>query len=957
MAILNRYLTTRIYTQDAALIRCVFVVSKSYEGDLPDNLELSDAVSSKTLNGTFLFSSAPAAPFDLEKSDLTKQADDVPSRAFIWGENCLLFYEDTVNKSFQKNLRGDIFFNIYAGATFKFADDTLSFSPSSLAFSNIQRGSFDNAYIPLTGDFAGLFCFLYGVSVKDFENAFPIGFTFGYSDKIVSITYPLASALSTKYDSVRFKVSMDFLGNASLFSFYSTDTVQPVFLSYYTTLFAESVFLTPKEGAGLQFISSPYDDARSTLVPVGDYVIGSENGSHKNGVLCGLNGTEYFIPPEDGFISFVNGFGAFAPKYPKVALSISDFTDPAGNSPLIDDYTTAWAKLCKGTKYFSEPSKSPYYAYSGKDGLLLNAPLCREIEGCEIFPLVPISTEGGVSYENSVICTARGAAFAKTPALYSSKNGVSSVASPTGYILKLDGGNVREIILSKEIAFANPSSELVSAFNTNSLFLVCANQTAFSGNFGTEISGFNFSFSIGNESKYNDYKNILIVKSAKGKIYDPDNAGASLCGNVSLWTNAKTFSAPNSDTSQTANLAVFLQNYFTRQNDKDAFLSSIITDENWSGFIFVNVPILAENFPEELRTSVSESGATLDYFGAAHIPLKVENSQPVQSDTAKYFGFVSSQKDGYAGKVMPPTKSGEFEFTPLELKAVFRGNALVSFESAAQLVIIQFLGIKPQNLYGAVLMKGAYIKAEDGSYSYQLRTDSANTLTFKNLALDKVLLKSVVLASSTNGNVFNISGEISFSKNEVDAWSYDSLSFSGYRLNQTGKVFSENLLALTLDIKNSVLRENSLFRAFGMSPSGFITLEGEIKGYDKIICDFLGGAGDGTRYAVTVPVNLGGAGELSGNTPITATLIFGFDENGTFAVLSLPKTLNIENVINITTGLAELKHDALTKRFSLYIYEVALNAFGLLKLPSTGAISLGMFGQDNDKPGWFAIYK
>jgi hypothetical protein len=925
---------------------------------------MADAVNSAEFGGSFLFSTVPSDAFDLQKdaSALTARADEKDGRALIWGEYRLSFSNGAVNEAFNRPVRNDVYFSVNPGTSFVFdGSGSLSFTALHMGFSNMQdQDAVGNVSIPLRGDASGLFLFLYSPEPKLFTRMFPVGFDFGYpeNENPASVSYPFASSLSVSSDYVKFKVSMDFCQNASEFAFYDTDKVKPLFLTYYLTVFGENLLLAPKEGASLKFVPNAYPNAASAFAPAGDYVIHTDNGSHKNGVLCGLNGTEYFIPPESGLISFEDDHSAFAPKYPPSPLSIDDFVNASGKIPLTDIYKSSWVKFASGTKYFSHPSKSPYYGRSQNGGILAAAPLCRVIGAdCPAFALVPVSGANsvGIDYESAVISAARGAVLGDAKnAVSLFSDGLSSVAAPTGYILKISGGNVSEIILSDEISFKNPAPQLVSAFNTSGMFLVASNNSLIKYSGSVSISGFSLNLEIGKGSGYNDYKCVLIVKSRKGKIYDPDDEKNSLCSNTSSWTNASDFAAPSDGT--TANLAVFLRGYFADRNGKDPFLSNIITDENWRGFIFVNIPLSPANFPDALRPVLPANGVTLEYIGASNVPLKIENAEPVSGGAAKYFGYASYQKQGYTDKVLPPDKKGEFEFTPLEIKAVFRNGALTDFKSTAQLVFANFLGITPNGgcLYSAVLMEGAYMDS-GGVYSYQLRAVSDNTLNFKNDALSSVLLKSVVLSDSGAQKTFTITGEVKFTKNEkADVWSYDALLFGGYRLVQENGGFSEDVSSVTFDIKNSLLRENSLFKSFGITPLKFEALDGDVKGFDDVICDYFGGAGKGARYAVSAAANIGGTGDLSGNSPISVNFLFGFDAGGTFAALSFPKTLNIENVINLTTGTAKLTYDG---AFSLNIYGVSLKAFGLLKLPAAGSVSLGIFGENNDKPGWYALYK
>lgn len=97
----------------------------------------------------------------------------------------------------------------------------------------------------------------------------------------------------------------------------------------------------------------------------------------------------------------------------------------------------------------------------------------------------------------------------------------------------------------------NPGAELQQAFATSDLFLVTAN-AAHLGAFSADGSGacgpsatfanrinvgdWSFEAAVGQNNRYDDYADVMIVKGRRGPLWDPQNPAASLVASPDMWT-------------------------------------------------------------------------------------------------------------------------------------------------------------------------------------------------------------------------------------------------------------------------------------------------------------------------------------------------------------------------------------------------------------------------------------
>lgn len=948
---------TRLFAAgETAADTCLIALSESYPAPLPRVLD-ADAAVTGGYGASFLYFRDPVRLDTAE--DAKKLLAQVfqhtgGKRCFLW-DGCMLEFAE---RDGHFCTRGDFSIDLSDTVTFFFPNQAnfiwdagkLAFRfdyNAGLRFSNYQYGDqpFSDLEISLSD---GKMSFLFTVQEsRYFAKVFQAGFCYGYgTDKV------LAFPLIQRYvdDGFDLQAVLDFTEvKRSALRF----TAPVSFVSQFFSIYGEAVVLTAREGAGFGFAKKPYPHAAARLVPTGAYEPKTEHGTHTDGILCGMSGTEYVVLPKQGTLLFsADGtHGAYAPKFPAAELSINDFVHPADSLPLSDAYTTAWVKFLAGTKYYSQPSDNPYYTGSGS---LLDPAQRYTIlkEDAPYVPIVPFdamegpaSGDMGQAYGNAVIAPARAALLAECSkcGVFAAAGGsaVHTVAAPSGYLMQTDGNTVEAVLLSEDIRFEHPPGPLVSAFYTSGMLLVADSHAALPHTVHVECAGWNLDFSIGDT--------VLIVKSMKGRLYDPKNKADSLIANVSVWTERNTFSSA-SPAKTASRLMLYFEHVMADEANRRYYepLIEAVTSQDWRGYLFIETPLGADAFPKELR-SVCPDGdtASLRYFCAKQTKLVPGAQGPCFEKGAAYSGFVSysDPAQGSGNGCLPPADS--YAFRTLEIKAYFDKSSMVYFGSVSQLDLPKLCGIHTKS--GSVRMHGSYAMRE-GMPAFSLQAYEGQTLSFaEGAVLASVVLGGVVLESTQKADVFTIHGTMQYSDApDGDLFSYDSLPFSGYTLRREKGVFYEDVSGMALDAAASTAREGSLAKAMHLLPekmiaagAGFTAL-GYTKRLGKLsemVC--------GIQFAAAI----GSAGNLAPGQFFTVRLLAGWDAQGKPVLgIRMPDVLPLEGVLSLTASGAKLEYDK-EGGFTLYFSEIALKLLGVFKLPPNGQVTATI-----REGGWFAAY-
>jgi len=650
--------------------------------------------------------------------------------------------------------------------------------------------------------------------------------------------------------------------------------------SYFRTIYGAPVTLLPATGADeaqpgrLVFnggTSTSATEKLYQLAPMGDFVLALPGVAPASAdLLCGLHGAETVpFQPKDGEqpgdrIRFTPYQSAFAPRYP--FSEVSPVGPPVDvQAPLLNDaYTTSWATVVSPPvapaqiPYVAQPKGSSLY---GQDSLIWSpsaqlmgwmSPATALPTGVA-FPLVPYGgvVFGGLTtqtfsasqtddFERQVIGPTRrrliGLNTRKTV------DGPFTTTTPTGLIATVDDGVWTKILLGQNLEplrkmyFCHPDAQLQQAFQTGQLFLVVADAThlgAFAAD-GTgdcpdpgakfyntmEIGGWKLAAAVGQDNRYNDYRNIIIVKGRRGKLYDGTNEQTrkdSLVSNPEKWTQKDAFASP-SDPSQLVILSQWLQSYFedaAKQSDHAYFenFNRIAGDENWTGILILRMSI--GSVPKDLA-GITAGITDLARFDAHHFGIEIsqvtnapqppgsasEPPGPRIDGSSSMFGLIYYVDPAFVPPVggappasIPDASGADYAFRLLTLKVLFENTSIKSFQSYAQLTLNVFFGTRVArmgdggNPYNGIVLRGTF-QNNNGQPVYGLTSASDSTFYFDHDVLTKIEILQAQMSTrnvpgGTAGEVvswFDLTGFIDFAVVRVTpdvgpAYDFDLFSF------------------------------------------------------------------------------------------------------------------------------------------------------------------------------------
>ncbi len=389
-----------------------------------------------------------------------------------------------------------------------------------------------------------------------------------------------------------------------------------------------------------------------------------------------------------------------------------------------------------------------------------------------------------------------------------------AAATASGAWTKILLGQIDDGLL-QQVSFDNPDPQLVQAFQTSQLFLVAANSCHLGalasggqvpdcpagvsqGTFKNqvEIGGWKLAAEVGENSQYGSYRDVVIFKGRKGKLYDPpaSNNGdpgddsISLVANPFKWTQRGDFSSPTTqagndetqlqppDDSQQIILSQWLQDYFhdvrvraadPQQRPYFQKLDEIARDENWTGFLILKMTI--QGLPSDLA-GITAGITDLDAFNAHHFGIEIgqvlnQPGKPIElNKSSSMFGliyyvdpaFVSPAPEQPPQPVAPPV-GVDYDFRLLRLSVLFENTAVKSFQSYAQITLNNLFGMQVDhmgaggNAYNTIVLRGSY-QNNNGKPVYTLGTTADNTFYFDNNVIQKLELTSAVMSTRNPGN-------------------------------------------------------------------------------------------------------------------------------------------------------------------------------------------------------------
>ncbi|PSL34958.1 hypothetical protein [Chitinophaga ginsengisoli] len=610
--------------------------------------------------------------------------------------------------------------------------------------------------------------------------------------------------------------------------------------------------------ARLVFASGEYTSPatqRFLVTPEGDFTIQipAATGGPQY-LIGGLQGTEFFsVTPKTSTTNgdkfrFLSNQPAYAPKFPfETASPVKTPQDP--NAPLLDNtYSSAWATLVAGEGntiyYIAQPKGSALF---GSDGII--TPKYIDLFGHTVpgftyetndvvtFPIVPyygitagdginsFSQQQIVTFEEQVLSPTRRKNVGKRSTSNSLLSGARMLeggsqqtsTTPSGLLATITTLDKQiqwnEVLLGQNqdngtdyfLQFVKPKEELVEALQTGDLMLVVANaeylgqlngtdpdEASFSNKMG--IGSWEMTANVGQQNKYNDYRNVMIIKAKKGKLYDPVVTTNSLLANPSKWTQKDLFASPTNtsddgtisppDNDQLVILSQWLQNYFKQalaQGDNEYFakFNTIAQDENWTGILFLRMDI--SKLPKNLAgimAGVTDPAA----FNAHHLaveisPVKKSGANAALDQPSTIFGLIyyvdPDFTDDGSDTTIAPVTATTYDFRLLSLKVLFENTSVQRFESLAQLTVTELLQMPvtgmgvADNVYHNILLKGS-LQITDDQTLYNLSSQGDNTFYFDNNIIQKIQISNVLLSTlntDKNGNIqswFGMSGFIDY---------------------------------------------------------------------------------------------------------------------------------------------------------------------------------------------------
>jgi hypothetical protein len=640
------------------------------------------------------------------------------------------------------------------------------------------------------------------------------------------------------------------------------------------------------------------------LAPMGEFTVSLEGVDPEAAdLLCGLQGSET-IPcrsKSDGYagdrLRFTPYQPAYAPRYP--FPEVSPVKAPVDvQAPLLDGtYTTSWANVvpAPGTEgqvpYVAQPKGSSLYGqdsliWAGKTqlmGWMSPADVIPEGVSYPLLPYAGASFQSDVvgftsaqmaDFERQVIGPTRrkeiGSAGPKLSNAHSTTGmgadgGPFATTTPTGLIATIDAGIWQKVLLGQNVDpdrkmyFCRPDTKLQQAFQTGQLFLVAADSRhlgAFAaGGTGTcpdatprfyntmEIGGWDLTAPVGAENQYNDYRNVMIVKGRRGKLFDGTNEQTrkdSLVSNPERWTQKDDFATPG-DQSELVILSQWLQTYFEEaagQSDHAYFdnFNRIARDESWTGILFLRMDIA--KVPGDLA-GITAGVTDMGRFNAHHFGIEISKvtNDPVAAGVApeppgprvdgasSMFGLIHyvdpkfvPPAEGEDPKPIPETSGAEYAFRLLKLAVLFENTSVKLFQSYAQLTLSAFFGARVTRMgangndYNAMVLRGTF-QTNNGHPVYGLVSASEAAFYLDSDVLTKIeVLKAQMSTRSVPGGAagaviswFDLTGFMDFAVVKVtpatgEGYDFDVFSFgseAGTDATRRGLSFSSLGLRMT----------------------------------------------------------------------------------------------------------------------------------------------------------------
>lgn len=366
----------------------------------------------------------------------------------------------------------------------------------------------------------------------------------------------------------------------------------------------------------------------------------------------------------------------------------------------------------------------------------------------------------------------------------------------------------------------------------------------------------------------------------------------------------------------------------------------LVDDPDWSGFLFLNADLALGELDQDLKFLVA--GADSHAFRGHHLACIVNQTEPGGAGggfdiSSTYSGLVLYQRPGIdAANVLAtspfvPVSSGQ-DFQLLILEAVFEKSVITTFKSAARLVLSSLFnetvvqqapaGLPPAT--NAMVIQGT-MQTRNGVPSYHFATpDNASNYFYLDspgvlsAALDSAAVSFGPAGGVSNQALFTISGALQLQGYSVDLLSFSQIGFQNLCVTmdytvtdtQVTKVLTLDHadmrtggVAASLDLAapaalaastspalrsaQDLYRAGSLAQAFPLNISRFVVNDAAGDPADGGYQTLATSGGSATKLdpasgwnGIELDLPLGGSGKNSGNSLISAKMLFAWNAEG-----------------------------------------------------------------------------
>ncbi len=560
-----------------------------------------------------------------------------------------------------------------------------------------------------------------------------------------------------------------------------------------------------------------------------------------------------------------------------------------------------------------------------------------------------------------------------------------------------------------------------------------------------EIAGWKMSAQVGNGVSATSYKNVMVLKycdgTFKSRVQNPNNWSGQADFSLPAGTSAGSSGIAYTGLSQWLQNLIKDAELQVANNPASPYANfvTLINDTNWKGVLVLQADLDVGSLPDGLKgivAGIDLSRFVAHHFGFTATKVNVDDSGVIGFDgNSSTFGLIDYIDPTYAANLAaglsgdtPVTLSGSanYAFSVLQLQVLFNNAVIETFQSHIELAVNTLFQspVLTTTFNGAtmaangVVLDGSYID-QNGTGIYVFEQSQPSIFSLNSNLLSAVAFNRVqfnYLGTIDGGvtalNRFMVWGNFNFAdlKSKTDSIVFDvlsfgsvdsgnagalasgdGLSFSSFVIDMTYPVatpgsvtFVEDTGNLAYDLSSSAVREESLFKGFGLQLSSFIAAkDGERPadyGFLTVAADLNLSALSGPWYGVTYNVTMGGPGALASAAGFTSTLLLAWAPTSSatdssyalFIGLSLPgaapgaKLISLQGVFKVSVDSIALMRqtvnngaDKPTYYYSMRLDNIGVRILGIAKLPPNASIQFFLFGDPGSTGslGWYAAYR